>query len=186
MKRFPHAALNDKIDESGWIVTGVPGLAMYTVGLMDLHGHPEVAIHGLSPHQAYHVLYSVKTFIENGGELTAGRDHKGILETAQNPEIEVRSITVDPSNFEDWFGQAYAYHREDLEMVQILWPDTEWKFPGDDGYDMGRFRQLAFDHRQPGYEHEAAEFSDMAGHTCSCCGEGCESEECDCQGEQET
>ena len=40
--RFVHKKLNEAMDRCGWIVTGVPGKALYTVGLMPKANHPEV------------------------------------------------------------------------------------------------------------------------------------------------
>lgn len=51
-------------------------------------------------------------------------------------EVAVRR--VDPSWYEDLFGQAIGfYHGRTPTFLQLVWPDREGRFPWDEGVDAG-------------------------------------------------
>lgn len=152
LKRFVHDRLNELMDRHGWIVTGTLG-AMYTVGLMDLCGHPEIAVAGLNPRQSHLTLSSAKRLIDAGRVLQGG-PISGII-----PDYDVMFVRVDDSNMWDWFGQASDYHAhagQAARMVQLVWPDAMGRFPQDPDYDRERYPQKLFDRRQPDYARSGA------------------------------
>ncbi len=147
---FTAPFLNDAMRKYGWIVTGVPWKAFYTVGMMERSGHPEIMIHGMNGSQAHGMLVRCVQMIERGRRFLPGI-HQGV---AQN--FPAKFVDVHPSNFHDWLGQALDYHRKwsesPLEVVQLLWCDRNGKFPGDPEYEDAFKHQLSFDVRRPEYE----------------------------------
>ena len=136
----------------GWIVTGVPGKAFYTIGLLDRFDHPELAIHGLSPERSGGVLHAAYASIENGNRLDQPNlVQPGVISSKSGLSMDIMTLAVDPSNFPDWFGQALGYYQADLKMIQLLWPDREGRFPGNPDFDEKFKHQLRFDVRRPEY-----------------------------------
>ncbi len=162
MRTFSIPALQEKMDEHGWIVTGVPGLPLYTVGLMDKYsGHPELTIAGLQVLQADAILRCGLDQLDEGVRMVSGRRYGKIV-----LGLDLEALEVHPSNFLDWFGQAFDYYGEGLRIMQLLWPDTSGRFPGNPGYDDVRFPQPRFDSRVLGYDSAELE----PGHRCAHCG----------------
>lgn len=162
-KRFPIPQLNESIDKYGWIITGVPGGAIYTVGMLDKFGHPELMIHGLPPIKADHILReAVRRLVEGHSFQVPNELHDQVVK-----DYQVKSIAVDTSNFNDWLGQAAEYHGEDLDAVQLLWPDKSRRYPGDEGYDPMYATQKRFDVRRP--EYDQIEEVHVPGDDCSLC-----------------
>lgn len=163
MKRFDVPSLNKLIDKHGWIVTGVPGGALYTVGMMEKFAHPEVAIHGLPPMSANAILRAAVAALDGGSRFHPDRLQWDIAEG-----YPTKIVPVSPSNFVDWFGQAFSYHQDDLQMLQLVWPDREGRFPGDPDYFLTR--QKVFDVRHDDYDQIKEEWPE--GQVCGKCGEG--------------
>lgn len=147
--RFRHAFMNEQMRKWGWVVTGVPGKAIYTVGLME-RGHPEVMVHGLGPTQTHDLLIRCVEMVEKGHVFEPGI-HDQVAEGFPTEFVEVH-----PSNFHDWLGQALDYHeswsRDPLRFVQLVWCDRNGKFPRDPEYEDEFKHQLMFDVRRPEYE----------------------------------
>lgn len=163
MKRFPIPMLNDTMDRHGWLITGVPGGAIYTVGMIDKFKHPELMIHGLSAGRSDELLRSAVNLLFDGKRLDEpSRTYEKIVRN-----LAVMSIDVDPSNFPDWLGQAFEYHGVELKVVQLLWPDVTGRFPGYPGYHVEGTNQLRFDERRPEYDQIDVEH----GHACARCGD---------------
>ncbi len=138
------------MDQFGWIITGVPHVITYTVGLIDLKNQqPELAVHGLNPEQAFGILSAAVTQIMEKKYVYRPGLHYNVVEN-----LPVKLIEVSPSNFHDWFGQAAQYHGSDLKMLQILWCDPAGRFPGDPYYDLRFDSQKRFDVRRPDYPDE--------------------------------
>ena len=145
-RSFAHSVLNETMEKHGWIVTGVPGGAVYTVGLLTV-GHPELAIHGMAASQANSLLQvAAHEVLENKYEYTVGLHHNVAV------GYPAKVIDVHESNFWDWFGQALDYYEEDLKMRQLVWCDRAGKFPGDPLYDPAFGSQKLFNVRRPEYE----------------------------------
>lgn len=161
MKKFAFKSLNDLIRKYDWIVTGVSGGAVYTVGLVDAYKHPELAMHGLHPNAMHACLVTAAKLVALGAKFSKNDQ--------LTPEIFDRFlakfVAVDKSNYQDWFGQASDYHSEDFDILQVVWPDAAGRFPGEANYyEQG---QLLFDVRQPGYD-QIVEVP-LRGK-CACCG----------------
>lgn len=155
-KRFPHEPLNNIIDRTGWLVTGVPSAAVYSVGLIDMHDHPELVINGLDVNSAYAIIANAQKMMSDGTKFEVGGTYK-IL------ELPVKISAVDPSNFHDWFCMAQQYHGSELRMLQILWPDRNGRFPDDPLFD-STLVQKVFDTRHDDYTKAA----DDCDGSCEC------------------
>jgi hypothetical protein len=144
--RFQHRILNDLMKQHGWIATGVPGKAIYTVGLMTLFNHPEVAIHAMAGGQAKSIIDVAVQLLRRGQQLEPGISN----DIAEGYPALI--LDVHPSNFPDWFGQALGYYGAGLQIRQIVWCDSHGKFPGDPDYEHRFAMQKLFDVRRPEYD----------------------------------
>jgi hypothetical protein len=144
--RFRHRILNDLMKQHGWIATGVPGKAIYTVGLMTQFNHPEVAIHAMAGGQSKAIIDVAVQLLKRGQRLEPGINN----DIAEGYPAMI--LDVHPSNFPDWFGQAFGYHGPALRIRQIVWCDTKGKFPGDPAYEHRFAMQKLFDVRRPEYD----------------------------------
>lgn len=163
MKKFVHQRLNETIEKYGWLITGVPGGAIYTVGLVDKFSHPEMMIHDLSPGMSEDILRVAVERVSHGYDyILTDSLHDNVI-----VGFNVKSIPVDKSNFGDWLGQAADYHKDDFQAVQLLWPDAGGLFPGDEGFQCKS--QLRFDVRRP--EYDAMEERSAPGQLCAVCGQ---------------
>jgi Domain of unknown function (DUF4262) len=134
MKKFPHKHLNDTIKRVGWLVTGVPTVVTYTVGLIDLHSHPELVIQGLPMEHAYGVLFEAQNLIKNGLRFDEPGVRSGLIKG-----YDAHLVEVHRSNYRDWLGMAHSYHGAELRAIQILWPDRQRRFPGQAGFSLPEF-----------------------------------------------
>jgi len=157
MRQFRHQRLNELMRRHGWIATGVPGKAIYTVGLMTVFNHPEVAVHAMAPGQSKAIIDRAVELLKQGQRLEPGISN----EIAEG--YPAKLIDVHPSNFPDWFGQAFGYYGAALKIRQILWCDTRGHFPGDPDYEHRFAMQKPFDVRRPEYDEETVE-----GLECNC------------------
>ena len=147
MYRFKHRILNDLMKQHGWIATGVPGKAIYTVGLMTQFNHPEVAIHAMAGGQSKAIIDVAVELLKRGQRLEPGISN----EIAEGYPALI--LDVHPSNFPDWFGQALGYYgAAALKIRQIVWCDSHGKFPGDPAYEHRFAMQKLFDVRRPEYD----------------------------------
>jgi len=128
----------------GWWDTGVfptedaPGPNYnYTTGFYKSWDHPELIIAGLDPDTAHRILGSIAREVAAGLPVVRGRPITGIL-ASDTLHLRARG-----------FDQALAaggvvcsvtnryYGRRTIPYLQIEWPDTEGRFPGDEGMDPG-------------------------------------------------
>ncbi len=145
-KTMTYPIMQEMIDKHGWVITGVPGLIIYTIGLIDKFQHPELLIHGLNPTQSESILRCAVDCVKDGVKFIPGSLHTGVVR-----DYKVKPLRVDPSNYHDWLGQALDYHGRSLDVLQLLWPDTNLKYPGDKGYEKRFDCQKRFDVRRPEY-----------------------------------
>ncbi len=161
MRKFDLPSLNRLKAKNPWIITGVPGGAIYTAGLLEKFQHPELAIHGMPYEQAGAILHAAVSLLEEGIKFHPDRLQENIAEG-----YLTKIVPVHPSNFTDWFGQAFSYFGEDLLMLQLVWPDKNGKFPGDPGCVLTG--QKVFDVRHGDYDAIVEQWP--AGAVCGKCG----------------
>lgn len=110
------------------ILTRHPPFA-YTVGFMRTFGHPEIVVAGLPEETSGGVLGAVYGALDEGVTYGDGDVSDGILEGLstcfQSVSLElVNSNLVQALNF---------YGDPSPNALQLLWPDRQGKFPGEDG-----------------------------------------------------
>ena len=98
----------------------------YTVGMMETYGHPELIVYGLGTEDAHGVLRNAARLIKNGEVLTDGESYKEIVDEPYS--IEARSHHSGPPM--NW---ATKYYDQETEAIQLVWPDKEGLFPGEEG-----------------------------------------------------
>lgn len=130
----------DGIHEHGWMIQGVfgtaddPGSFSYTAGLTGT-GHPELFIDTLAPNQAGGILNAVARLVRDD-KLTPRQGEQFDAEYscpfAWHGPIDADEAEVNTTR---------SIYGRDITVWQVLWPDTEGRFPGADGYDDDRFPQ---------------------------------------------
>lgn len=126
----------DAIMRVGWFAVGVhPGpdddptpQFTYSIGLWE-YGHPEVIIVGLHPIVAHSVIGTMHERIEADETFRAGERVGGIID---DYDVEFRAVPPDgrPLNL----ARRY-YDVDELPALQIVWPDRDGLFPGEEGFD---------------------------------------------------
>lgn len=130
--------IEDDIERVGWSAVGVmdnPPFT-YTVGLTESYDHPELIIYGIGAETAHGILSVAVHHIEKeyeggvGKTYEAGQRYDEILDG-----YEV--LFVDhPADFP--LTAAASYYKamgKEWEALQLVWPDVEGKFPGEESMD---------------------------------------------------
>lgn len=118
--------IQEIIDEYGHAVQGVVGVEegdvdfAYTVGLA-AQGLPELVISGVDASNAAHLLNDI---IENNlDDIRARRDF-----VANEYTLRLRPAPRAEANV------ARAMYGPGVEVLQIIWPDEQHRYPGDEGF----------------------------------------------------
>ena len=129
-------------------VMGDPGNARgypyaYSIGHAD-KGNPELMLTSLGGETATYLVNAAAKALEERG-WTADPDERIALE-----RVSIRILPAD--GFETEAGEARSRAEEkgieDLRFLQILWPDTEGRFPDEQDYDHDTFPQPIWQHEQ--------------------------------------
>ena len=124
------------IEEHGWHMVGVMGdggdsAFIYTVGLMETYGHPELIVFAPSqePEGMSGPLTGIVERIAAGESFEARTTHDGLF--GRHPG-SFRKVAAE--NYEDYFGVAAGYYRNfDFPALQVFWPGPEGHFPWTEG-----------------------------------------------------
>lgn len=106
----------------------------YTLGLMDMLGHPELVICGL-PGEGHLVLYAMVEDIVGGRSFGGAWPYAGVLETgriatrAVHGSQHARALPIAVAARGADIGGA------DVAALQVFWPDRAGKFPFDPDCD---------------------------------------------------
>ncbi|GAA1799498.1 DUF4262 domain-containing protein [Luedemannella flava] len=119
------------VREYGWGVTGVLGTTLpdwaYSIGLWHSYGSVEVCLLGVPQQRAMVIVNTVGQFVRDGLTLTPDLTLMGVVD-----EYDLRLAPVHDSWYEALFGAAIDYYqRPPFPVVQLLWPDTSGRYPGD-------------------------------------------------------
>jgi hypothetical protein len=123
----------------GWAVQGVfadPAAGeptfSYTVGLYRTHKHPELVVFGVSPEVAKTILNRVAfRFAKEGEPIVPGVRYDEILEGFPVVFVTAGQDGVDSHLYAyEWF-----YKGQTPPVLQMVWPDTDGRFPWEDGFD---------------------------------------------------
>jgi Domain of unknown function (DUF4262) len=118
----------ENIAEYGWSSIGVTGERpfFYTIGLYESYGLPEFAIAGL-PANIAHGVVSQAVALARETPFVDGDVSSDIL---VGYEARLRAVESDE------FSVANVhYGHRDTPFLQIIWPDANGCFPGDEGVD---------------------------------------------------
>ncbi|WP_432833036.1 DUF4262 domain-containing protein [Dactylosporangium sp. CA-092794] len=126
------------IDTVGWAVIHIlptddePDTATpfaYTVGLT-AHGYPELLIAGLPPEIAHDLLNDLAARVYDKAErFSHGQRISDLI-------AGYEAVLVEGEPTDDLLpGVAIArYGREQVRLLQVIWPDPQGRFPWDAGY----------------------------------------------------
>lgn len=135
--------LHADIERDGWSFIGVfaavgddpvPPFG-YTVGLRGLD-HPELLITGVGAAMGHAILGGLVDRVKVGEEFEDGQEVDQVL-----VGYKVRMRAVPAPGYP--LNMARAYYDSDVPALQVVWPDVEHRFPGDDGYDDSVAQPLA-------------------------------------------
>ena len=142
------AHLEGRIAEDGWAIHIVlplrddpdPGPPFaYTVGLSGPRfGHPELLVVGLGRDTAQIVLTDLCERVRDGQRLHAGQRISHLLQDIDGGAVQVELLRVDDAaDHRAPLSAANRLYGHDgpIDALQVVWPDTNHRFPWDPGYD---------------------------------------------------
>lgn len=107
----------------------VPTLA-YSIGLWGARHHPEIVVFGLPPEVAHTIINDVGRRVKNGKRFKDG----DVVEKLAN--FPMAFVEVPRDRFEGHLNVALAYYGHgEFTALQLVWPDTQGKFPWQPSYD---------------------------------------------------
>lgn len=132
------------VREHGWFAASVSDHDppfLYSIGLMQTEGHPELIVFGLDPSDAHALLSGMVRDIRTGRSYA----QPGVYSVALSSDHRVGIRRVLPTQQPLYLGYAMGYcryigHLGDLEAVQVFWPDSGGRFPFEVGCDLGIYR----------------------------------------------
>lgn len=123
------------IERDGWSTIGVfphdgDGQTFsYSVGFRE-HGQPEVIVVGLPPDFGHAMIASIyHRHIKEGKSISNGQRLDDVIE---DYEVELRDLPLDGSPLN--VAKRY-YETDELQALQIVWPDEQGVYPGDEACD---------------------------------------------------
>ena len=154
------------IEECGWALQGVfpraehpedgSDLWIYTVGLAQRFGHPELVIVNLPQAVSASILNALGDRIKDGARF----EHGSVISGAANVDLQAVVVTEGLLPGEDGrFGTAWAIEDRvlgDVGVLQLVWPDAAGLLPWEDGYDASMAQPLWGPAPTPGGEVTAA------------------------------
>lgn len=131
--------IEERIAATGWYCLQVAGTEedsggtsdfAYTVGLRDtFDGHPDLIVFDRDLDAAYGILDSVVDELRAGRRLRRGDTSTEVLQGSEvrfcGAPVRVRTELM---TFTDWL-----YDREPFDALQVVWPDTEDRWPWEEG-----------------------------------------------------
>lgn len=127
------------VEQHGWSVQLIPPgdgpnapPFAYTVGLHRSLGSPELIIFGLAQDVMQRILNGCGAHVRSGGSMKVGEELTGII---RGYPLRVRKVESAES-IKEHAGYALWFNSPDpFELFQVLWPDKQGRFPGEDGVD---------------------------------------------------
>ena len=103
----------------------------YSIG-RTVKDRPELLVTGsLHPDTLQYIINRVAE-LDDATPLSAGMDLDEVLEG-----YKVRLVRVGDLEEAQMFGVSRQFGTDDTSALQILWPDSEGRFPGEEGYEYG-------------------------------------------------
>lgn len=134
------AMIRATIEKHGFMVQGVfptednpsPYFA-YSIGLRDKYGFDLILV-GLPLPMAGAIINDVAALLDNGIALNVPVE--GIL------MVPLMFKDCAPELVKDYAVQAEVYYGGPTRFIQILWPDTNSKFPSDPQFDSAKYGEM--------------------------------------------
>ena len=126
--------IREVIDKYGWWVglihsDGEAPEFAYTIGLYEKFGHPEIIIFGLAPESMHGILNHCGDMIRGGKRFRLGESVSDVLD---GYDVRFRAVTAQAS-YADYLGYGCRHYGDQVfPVLQLLWPDKQQRFPGDD------------------------------------------------------
>ncbi len=123
--------LRADIESQSWVVLKIEGdrdtAFAYSVGLHKSFGHPELVVYGLPDETMQELINDVGERIEAGAVFADGDRSGDFLEGYDVAFRAVPSHQLQPRF--SWLRDYYA--RDDVPVLQIVYPDKRRKWPWD-------------------------------------------------------
>jgi hypothetical protein len=122
--------LTHDVREFGWHVIGIPDDDVgpgfvYSIGLTETFGHPEIGIFGLPTETQHAIVNTIGDLIRDGNTF-ADLDESG--EVLNDFNVFFRQ--VEKKQYAEYFGYAlWFYQGENFEVLQCFWPDAQQRYP---------------------------------------------------------
>lgn len=115
---------------------------VYTIGLYERFGHPELIMFGLKTDVMSSLLNDACQQIMEGNRFEAGVLYEQFLKTNY-----IQFLTVDKAHYKDNVGYAKWYYGSfDFPLLQFVWPDMSGRFPWEENFVAEwKFRQPLLD-----------------------------------------
>ena len=132
------------VREHGWFAASISDHDppfLYSIGLMQTCGHPELIVFGLDPDDAHAVLSGMVREIRAGCSYA----EPGVYTVALAEAYRAGIRRVHPTQHPLYLGFAMGYCRYlgrigELEALQVFWPDSAGRFPFEVGCDLDAYR----------------------------------------------
>lgn len=124
--------INTMIDQSGFVGIKVPGNGagkpsfVYTVGLTETYGHPELIIYGFDCNQAEDFLNIAVDMLEENSDIFNADRVSGL---ADDVVVGCKSVTSD--NLSEYLKIANIRYFGIFQAKQIIFPDLSGRLPWD-------------------------------------------------------
>lgn len=103
----------------------------YSIGLWKTYNHPEIICFGLPNDLGHAIINDVAEIIKRGARIQTGEDYTDIFKDSRATFLQ-----VDKRNVEDYFGVASEHYMgEQFEAIQLIWTDTNNKFPWEENFE---------------------------------------------------
>jgi hypothetical protein len=140
--------LTSNIEKYGVSIMGVGNEFAYTIGLSKL-GFPDLIIFSRDPKMSHWLLNSAFDHIRVNG-FKEGICFDVIQDKSGNAKpIFFKSIPITEKIEDEYICQALNFYgqrpdyvgKNGVKLAQVIWPDTDDKFPDNLGYNQDRFEQ---------------------------------------------
>lgn len=102
----------------------------YSIGLGKSFGQPEVVCFGLDLNVMHFMINGVRDRMEQGSRFDDGDRVAGLIEG-----YDCVFRRMQRTKYRDYLGYAlWFYGGDGFDVLQLVWPDKERRFPWNDGY----------------------------------------------------
>jgi Domain of unknown function (DUF4262) len=143
--RATEKAIVEGVEKYGWFVPlfkadeNGPSFA-YTIGLWKTFQHPEIICFGLAPMTIGQILNNAGQLVKEGNTLPLNQRDNRLLE-----KMDVVFVPIaTEKNIRRYFGYGLWYNKGIFPAIQLVWGDTQNRFPWEEGFEtkFGRFQPL--------------------------------------------